>query len=141
MKTWNLDHKPRGFEFNKFKKLLSRVTPGHYSDDVWWRYYAILHMTGSATRIVREEHVANLECIQQGKYYSKDVLNAMENDYLIHINDLKARLSEAFPDETGFEDAARTVINSTQSMRQSSRSTRPGKIRNKPVSNGPLPAF
>ena len=132
MKQWKLEHLPRGADFNKFKVAVSKVIiPGHYSDDVWWRYYTILHMTGSSTRIIREEHIANLNCIQEGKYYSKATVNDMETDYLTRIAELKAGVSLALPDDTGFEDAAQVVISSMKSTRQNSRSTRPGKIVNK----------
>jgi hypothetical protein len=132
MELWKLEHRPRGFEFNKFKKLMSEVVQGHlYSDDVWWRYYTLLHMTGSSTRIVVEEHIANLDCISGGRYYSKATVNAMEKDYLTRISELKAKVTTVLPDFTGFDDAAKEVISRMHSKRQNSRSTRSGKIHNK----------
>lgn len=133
MKSWNLDHKPRGDSFFDFRKLLKKKQsiPDEYSNDTWWRYYSVLHMTGSASRIIREEHIANLTSIQEGKYYSKAAVNAMEMDYLTQIADLKTKLSLALPDDTSFHDAAREVISCTRRQRQNSRSTRPGKINNK----------
>ena len=93
MKHWKLEYRPRGFEFNKFKKLTGIVVHGHfYSDDVWWRYYTMLHMTGSPTRLITEEHVANLDCISGGRYYSKETVNAMETDYLTRIAELKTEV-------------------------------------------------
>ncbi len=138
MKSWNLDHKPRGNPFFDFRKLLKKnhLIPDEYSSDTWWRYYSILHMTGSSTRIVREEHIANLDSIQEGKYYSKATVNAMEMDYLTQIAELKTKLSRALPDDTSFNDAAREVISRTRRRRQNSRSTRPGKINNKTGKRG-----
>ena len=133
MKHWKLEHRPRGFEFNKFKKLTGEVVQGHcYSDDVWWRYYTMLHMTGSPTRLIAEEHVANLDCIGGGRYYSKETVNAMETDYLTRIAELKTEvLSLALlHDDTEFKNAAQDVISCMHSKRQNSRSTRPGKINN-----------
>ncbi len=132
MKQWKLEHLPRGADFNKFRVLVSKVIiPGYYSNDVWWRYYTILHMTGSSTRIIREEHIANLNCIQEGKYYSKATVNDMETNYLTRIAELKTEMSLVLPEDTDFEDAARVVISRMKSKRQNSRSTRPGKIINK----------
>ena len=134
MKHWKLEYGHRGFEFNKFKKLTGIVVHGNfYSDDVWWRYYTMLHMTGSPTRLITEEHVANLDCISGGRYYSKETVNAMETDYLTRIAELKTEvLSLALlHDDTEFKNAAQEVISCMHRKRQSTRSTRPGKINNK----------
>ena len=133
MKSWNLEYKPRGNPVCDFRKLLKKNQdiPDEYTNDVWWRYFSILHMTGSATRIVREEHIANLNSIRDGKYYSKATVNTMEMDYLTQISELKTKLLNALPDDTSFNKAAREVISRTRGQRQNSRSTRPGKINNK----------
>ena len=91
----------------------------------------MLHMTGSPTRLIAEEHVANLDCISGGRYYSKETVNAMETDYLTRIAELKTEvLSLALHDDTEFKNAARQVISCMHSTRHNSRSTRPGKINN-----------
>ena len=133
MKQWNLDHRPRGQEFCDFKKQLMQKLHGiqePYTNDVLWRYFTILHLTGTSTRLVQEEHIANLNHIKEGRYYSKATVNTMETDYLTHIAELKTKLSAQFPDDTGFASAAQDVISRTYGRRQSSRSTRPGKINN-----------
>lgn len=134
MEPWKLACRYSGSqaEFNKFKKLIGDVVKGHcYSDEVYWRYYTLLHMTGTSTRIVEEEHVANLDCISIGSYYSKATVNSMETDYLTSIAELKTQVSSALPEDDGFDNAAREVISRMHSTRQNSRSKRPGKINNK----------
>ncbi len=93
----------------------------------------MLHMTGSPTRLIAEEHVANLDCIGGGRYYSKETVNAMETDYLTRIAELKTEvLSLALlHDDIEFKNAAQEVISCMHRKRQSTRSTRPGKINNK----------
>jgi hypothetical protein len=134
MEPWKLAYRHMGSQadFNKFKKLTGEIVQGHcYSDEVYWRYYTLLHMTGSSTRIVVEEHVDNLDCISSGGYYSKATVNAMETDYLTSIAELMTQVSSALPDDDGFDNAAREVISRMYSTRQNSKSTRPGKINNK----------
>ncbi len=135
MEPWKLAYRRTGSQadFNKFKKKLTgKEFQGHcYSDEVYWRYYTLLHMTGSSTRIVVEEHVANLDCISSGRYYSKATVNAMETDYLTSIAELMTQVSSALPDDHEFDNAAREVISRMHNTRQNSKSTRPGKINNK----------
>lgn len=130
MLHWKLDAH-RDSDFNHFK---TRTFDGEYleiprySDDVWWRYYTSLHMTGTATRLTREEHILNLDRIESMQYYSKETMNAMESRYMARIAVLKEEVS-ALDDQT-YEEAAKIVVHRAKKRRQHFMSTQP-KINNR----------
>lgn len=132
MLHWKLDQH-RGAEFNKFKKNTfdeEFLEIPKYSDDVWWRYFTTLHMTGTAARITRDEHIVNLDRIQSGRYYSEATMNAMEAHYLERIAELKRDVASVLPDDKTYENAVKIVVHRAKKKRQHYMSTRP-KIANR----------
>ena len=131
MRHWKLDAH-RDCEFNHFKSRTfddEYLEIPKYSDDIWWRYYTSLHMTGTATRLMREEHITNLDRIKSGRYYSKAAMNAMEARYLARISALRTEVSAL--DNQTYEKAVKIVVRRAKKGRQHYMSTQQ-KIDNKP---------
>ncbi len=82
-----------------------------------------MHNTNLTNKRIAEE-------IENGRFYSKSTLKAMEIKYLARIAELKQTMTKKLPDDTQFDDAAQMVALRASMSRQSSRSTRPEKIQN-----------
>lgn len=130
MSEWKLDHSPRGEAFYDFRKKLIKRFPC-YTDDSLWRYFTFLHSVGADVRNEKDTHSENIDCIQNGRFYSRSTVNAITSKYLERLARLKAETASALPDDTEFDDAARIVIQRAVTPRQNHRSDRVGKIRNR----------
>ena len=130
MKHWRLDQ-PKGTNFNYFKRDTFNgeyLEIPKYSTDVWWRYFTMLHLTGTATRLMRDEHILHLDRIESGRYYSKVSVNAMEERYLARIAELQ-REAEGLDDDT-YAKAAKLASSRIKKDRKNCRSDQP-KIDNR----------
>jgi hypothetical protein len=125
MKHWRLDQ-PKGEKFNRFKKNTfdgEYLEIPKYPTDVWWRYFTTLHLTGTATRLTRDEHILHLDRIESRQYYSKASVNAMEARHLARIAKLR-REAEGLDDDT-YAEAAGLASSRIKKGRKNCRSDQP----------------
>ena len=134
VKNLRLDHRPRGFEFNKWARKLFEVpdveleTP-EYSEDEMWIYYTIHSLVGVQIHFSHSGHVTNLDRIRSGKYYSAATVDSMESHYLARIAELKSLLS--LRDRQYLDATTKIVIKKVGQKRISCRFAREDKIHNK----------
>jgi hypothetical protein len=130
MSQWKLDPQIYSPTFKFFlRKFCKRNCPG-YSDQTYWRYFTLLHMVGAEVHNTGLTNKRIAEEIENGRFYSKSTLKAMETKYLKRISELKSSMDSKLPDDTQFDDATQMVAIRANMSRQSSRSSRPGKIQN-----------
>ena len=133
MSSWRLGER-KDFLFNKWvKHMLERFNNNlqEFSTETFWRYYTQLHLVGADVHMEETTHRKHLTLIQQAVYFDQKTMEAMETRYLTRIVELRNRLAAAFPLDVSVSRAARLVVNSVVSSRQSSRTTRGGRIQNK----------
>jgi hypothetical protein len=89
-----------------------------------WRYFTFLHLVGAEIHQPQSVSMALLEQFENGKFYSTATVRAMETKYL-------KRIVEAVSVKgCNLHEAAKTIAFRATLVRQSSRSTRQGKIVN-----------
>jgi len=125
MQPWKLEPIVFSDKFNHFKKTFISKYPG-YSVKTCWRYFTFLHLVGTEIHNTEEVNQQTIDSIENSKFYSAKTLELMETKYLKQIADLKQRVQ----DTSGLEMAAMEVVIRATMKRQSSRSTRDGKIKN-----------
>ena len=125
MKSWKLEPIIHSQRFKDYWKHFQTKHPG-YSLQTCWRYFTFQHMVGADARQSSEVHTDSVEWFENGKFYSRETLQKMEEKYLRKISVLKQQLQ----DTSDFDAAAEEVIHRATKTRQNSRSTRDGKIRN-----------
>jgi hypothetical protein len=98
--------------------------PG-YSVQTCWRYFTFLHLVGTEIHNTEEVNEKIIDSIENSTFYSAKTLELMEAKYLDKIASLKQQVQ----DTSDFDVAAMEVVIRATMKRQSSRSTRDGKIR------------
>jgi hypothetical protein len=125
MQPWKLEPIIFSDKFSVFKQHFKKKYPG-YSVQTCWRYFTILHLVGTQIHNAEEVNENFINSIQNSKFYSAQTLEHMEAKYLKKIAGLKQRVQ----DTSEFDVAATEVAIRATMKRQSSRSTRDGKIKN-----------
>ena len=124
METWKLEPIIYTESFHEYyRKALKRLG---YTKTTHWRYFTFMHMVGAKKHNTELTHRALLEQFENGVFYSNATVKAMEASYLKRILSL-LRHVECLDE---FNQAAVTVAFRASLQRQSSRSCRPGKIKN-----------
>ena len=123
MEAWNIKEIIDSMPFYEYyRKAVKKF--GAFTKTTLWRYFTFLHLVGAEIHQPRSVSTALLEQFENGKFYSTTTVRAMETKYL-------KRIAEAVSIKgCNFHEAAKTVAFRAKLVRQSSRSTRPGKIVN-----------
>ncbi len=130
MASWKLDPILYTQNYVDFKRKILKKHHNSCSEDTYWHYYTFLHMVGTEVHNEGLTHAENMEQIEEGVFYSRSTLHTMEAKYLERIAQLKQAMKASFPNDNTFDCAARMVAHRASMRRQSSRSTRDGKIKN-----------
>ncbi len=125
MAAWKLDVEERGTSYHEYYKKAVRAFG--YTEKAHWRYYTFMHMVGAKKHNTDLTHKELLGQFENGKFYSNATVKAMETKYLEHLAEITRECQD---DDNDFRRAAVTVAFRASLPRQSSRSTRPGKIKN-----------
>ena len=125
MQQWKLEPIISSVKFVDFKKTFMKKYPG-YSVQTCWRYFTFLHLVGTEIHNTEEVNEKIIDSIENSTFYSAKTLELMEAKYLDKIASLKQQVQ----DTSDFDVAAMEVVIRATMKRQSSRSTRDGKIRN-----------
>ncbi len=125
MAAWKLNEEAHCTSFhNYFRKA---VRTYGYTEKAHWRYFTFMHMVGAKKHNSDLTHRELLEQFENGKFYSNATVKAMETKYLKRIAEIT---QECLDDDDNFRCAAVTVAFRASLPRQSSRSSRKGKIKN-----------
>ena len=124
MDSWKLKPIHCTTQFHEYYR--KSVKKFGYTQETHWRYFTFMHMVGAKKHNTDLTHRMLLEQFQNGTFYSRATVEAMEAKYLQRIASL-ARCKECTAD---FNRAAQTVAFRASLTRQSCRSKRPGKIQN-----------
>jgi hypothetical protein len=118
--VWNLDQRQDKWQDKLHRNMRSvfdgvRAFPGvhYFSDEIYWRYYTLLHLCGTKASFSAPKHIKHLT-MMSGEFYDMKTMQEMEAPLMAKIVDLKQKLQHEKPSQ--FACMERLITNIIKKM-------------------------